>query len=269
MEGWSRLCVARGEERTRPRHEERQGKQVRARQQVSQYQRAAQHDRDQGRERFGVTQQETGQEREAEGEGGCGQQGQPTPPGRVVDGSQDELGEPFMRHPDGAGERMRERVVHRQSCVGKHPPAGSDMKIGVGIVEQCGGLGERPDEYGEPDDQRPGRDEPAPYIRAVSGLTHGQVSRGLLLGRSRARVLPGPPPIDRNDTDINQRGKGDAFVDVEVTLAAIPSSDPCRCGLHARGLHRAFLFGGHQAHFPFSPHSTICQDSVAQSLTGR
>src|SRR5713101_1563964 len=44
------------------------------------------------------------------------------------------------------------------------------MKIGVGIVEQCGRLGEGPDEDREPGDQRPGWDKPAPYTRVVSGL---------------------------------------------------------------------------------------------------
>src|ERR1700730_17188871 len=78
-----------------------------------------------------------------------------------------------------------------------------------------------------------------------------------------ARVLPTPPPIDRNDTDINQRGKGDAFVHVDLALAAIASSDQCRCGLHARGLHRAFLFNNRVLDFPFSlPHSTICQTAL-------
>src|ERR1700720_3350391 len=78
-----------------------------------------------------------------------------------------------------------------------------------------------------------------------------------------ARVLPRSPPIDRNDTDINQRGKGDAFVHVDLALAAIPSSDQRRCGLHACGLHSAFLFGGHRAHFPFSlPRSTISRTAL-------
>ena len=154
-----------------------------ARQQMTQYQRAAQHDRDQGREWLDVTQQKAGQEREAEGVSGRGQQHQPAPPGRVVDGGQHELGKPFVRHPHRPGEGMRERVVHRQSRVGKHPAASGDMQIGVGIVKQCGRLGERPDENGEPDDQRPGRDEPAVYACAVGDTARQNGPPGLVVGR--------------------------------------------------------------------------------------
>ena len=67
----------------------------------------------------------------------------------------------FVRDPGRAGERMPERVVHRQGRMGEHPAARSDVQIGVGVVERRHRLSERPNEGGEPGDQRPRRDEPA------------------------------------------------------------------------------------------------------------
>jgi hypothetical protein len=95
--------------------------------------------------------------------------------------------------------------------VGKHPPAGGDMKVGVGIIEQCGRLGEPADEDSEPDDQRPGRDEPTSHTCAVSGFAHQNdhalsapgVARISSAADPGAHVLRRPPPIDRNNPDIN------------------------------------------------------------------
>src|SRR5438309_4885372 len=84
---------------------------------------------------------------------------------------------------------MRKRVVHRQSRVGEDPPAGGDMEIGVGIVEQRHRLGERSDEHREPDDHRPGWDKTAPCIGAVGGAAR-QSDHLTPLRRSRSPAFP-------------------------------------------------------------------------------
>ena len=151
--------VAGGEECPRPHHQERQGEQMGPRQQVTLHQCCTQGYRDQGRERLGPAQQKAGQESEADGKRRGGQQYQPAPPGEVIGGRQDDFGQPFVRHPGCAGERVGKRVVHRQSRVREHPATRGDMEIGVGVVEQRHRLSERAHEKDEPDDQRPGRGE--------------------------------------------------------------------------------------------------------------
>ena len=126
-------------------------------QQVTQHQRTTQRRRDQGRERFGRAQQKAGQKGETGSECRSGQQHRPAPPGEAVDRRQDDFGQPLVWNPSCAGERIGKRVVHRQRHMGEHPAACGDMEVGVGIVEQRHGLGERANEKGETDDQRPGR----------------------------------------------------------------------------------------------------------------
>jgi hypothetical protein len=65
-----------------------------------------------------------------------------------------------MWGPAGSSQRMRKRVVNRQLEMGEHPAARSNVEVGIGVVEQRHGLRERPHERGEPDDDRPGGDQP-------------------------------------------------------------------------------------------------------------
>ena len=125
------------------------------------HQHRTQDYRDQRRERLGPAQQRAGQEGEAGSERRGRQQRQPAPPGQVIDRRRDGSAGYFVRDPGRAGERMPERVVHRQGRMGEHPAARSDVQIGVGVVERRHRLSERPNEGGEPGDQRPRRDEPA------------------------------------------------------------------------------------------------------------
>src|SRR5215471_12368961 len=129
------------------------------RQQVTLDQRPTQDHRDQRRKRLGPTQQKAGQQAEADRECRGGQEHQPAPAGEVIDGRQDDFGEPFVRHPNGTGKRVGKRIVQRQGVVREHPATRGDVEIGVGVVEQRPRLSERPNEKSEPDDQRPGRNE--------------------------------------------------------------------------------------------------------------
>ena len=46
----------------------------------------------------------------------------------------------------------------------------------------------------------------------------------------------------------------DALLRVDLTLAAVPSSDHRGSGLHARGFHSPSLFAGHEADLLPAPH---------------
>jgi len=107
------------------------------RQQVALHQHRTQDYRDQRRERLGPAQQKAGQEGEAGSERRGRQQHQPAPPGQVIDRREDDLGRLFVRDPGRAGERMRERVVHRQGRMGERPAARSDVQIGVGSLSSA------------------------------------------------------------------------------------------------------------------------------------
>ena len=160
-----RTGVARREQLARPYHQQGERQQVRPDQQMPQHQRGAQSDCDQRRKRFKVAQQIAGEERHTGGEANGRQQHQPTPPGSTIDQCQNDLRQPFMRHPNRAGLRMREWILHRQGQMSEHPAAGGYVQIGIGIVEQRHRLCERAGECSEPRDQRPGWDHASPRSR--------------------------------------------------------------------------------------------------------
>jgi hypothetical protein len=73
------------------------------------------------------------------------------------------------------------------------------------------------------------------------------------------------PPVRRSDSDVNQRGKCYAFLHVDLTLAAIPSSNQCGCSLHACGLHSAFFFSGHREDLQSTPYLVVSQGTYLTS----
>jgi len=82
------------------------------------------------------------------------------------------------------------------------------------------------------------------------------------------RVLRSLPPVGGNDPDIEQCGQLDAPLDVDLILAAVPSSNQRGSRLHARGLHRGFLFYGHKPNRLFSNFSGYRKRLLSGSRRG-
>ena len=72
--------------------------------------------------------------------------------------------------------RLPSGVGQRQGRMGEHPAGRGDVEIGVRVVERRHRLRERRNEKGEPDDRRPGREEPACSPHPVRWSNTGEKS---------------------------------------------------------------------------------------------
>jgi hypothetical protein len=138
---------------------------------------AGQYRDDEQGEGLALRRQAPREQEQAQPETRCAEHDQCAPAARGIEQGEQQLGQPFMRHPSGARHGVRERIVEGQRPMGDHPAPGGDMQIGIRVEQQC----RRPEQRNDPadgaDDHGPG-DSRHRAIR-LGGIVHVlQGSRG-------------------------------------------------------------------------------------------